>query len=172
MQCILALATRPLVSVQDLTFSRTSNIKYNFDPWSGLWARMSIWLSSALDCSVLGWHCWQLQHCFQVQHFVNNQKSIISDKFLVVYKMLDLSTMLQLWKAPLQNTAVPTQTDILVHKPAPDQWFILIFLCTLSLRSLRRGWIIFAHPARSCDFELLFPAQTSEPWDLRSQCNY
>ena len=65
-------------------------------PNSGLWTRMSIWVSSALDCSVLGWRCWQLQHCCQIQHFVNNQKIIISDKFLVVYKMFDLATMLQL----------------------------------------------------------------------------
>jgi hypothetical protein len=41
---------------------------------------MSISVSSALDCSILGWRCWQLQHYCQIQYFVNNQKIIILDK--------------------------------------------------------------------------------------------
>ena len=80
-----------------------------FGGQTGLWTRMSISVSSAFDCSVLGWRCPQLQHCCQIQHFITNQKIVILDKFLVVYNMLDLATILQLQTAPPQNTAVKAE---------------------------------------------------------------
>ena len=75
---------------------------------------MSIRVSSTLDCSVLGWHCWQLQHCCHIQDFVNNQKIIISNKIFGWLQNVVSGNN----SANFENTAVWRRTNSNTrHKP-------------------------------------------------------